>query len=151
MRKHTTVILIPRLKTIFVDITITLCFKQRHYHPDLKPEKRRTALALVNCSECGKQISDLADTCPYCGVPLKNRSRPAAAPVPIIASKSRGIAVLLALFLGGLGIHKFYLDRPGWGIVYLLFSWTFIPAIIALFEGIGYIFTTDEKFRERYG
>jgi hypothetical protein len=118
----------------------------------LKPKnKGGTAVGLVNCRECGKQISDLAEACPYCGVPLKERARPEAASVPIIAPKSRGTAVLLALFLGGLGIHKFYLDRPGWGIVYLLFSWTFIPAIIAMFEGIGYMFTTDEKFREKYG
>ena len=43
-------------------------------------------------------------------------------------------AVLLALFLGGLGAHKFYLGQAGLGVLYLLFCWTFIPAIVALFE-----------------
>lgn len=43
---------------------------------------------------------------------------------------------LFALFLGGFGVHKFYVGKVGLGVVYLLFCWTFIPAIIALVEGI---------------
>lgn len=43
---------------------------------------------------------------------------------------------LLALFLGGIGAHKFYSGKVGVGIVYLLFCWTFIPAIIAFIEFI---------------
>jgi TM2 domain-containing membrane protein YozV len=44
--------------------------------------------------------------------------------------------VLIALLFGGIGIHKFYSGKVGLGIVYLLFCWTFIPAIIALIEAI---------------
>ncbi|WP_313992564.1 TM2 domain-containing protein [uncultured Selenomonas sp.] len=44
--------------------------------------------------------------------------------------------VLCALLFGGLGVHKFYAGRIVMGIVYLLFFWTVIPAIIALIEGI---------------
>jgi TM2 domain-containing membrane protein YozV len=44
------------------------------------------------------------------------------------------VGVLLALFLGGFGIHHFYLGRVGLGIVYILFSWTGIPWIIAWIE-----------------
>ena len=43
---------------------------------------------------------------------------------------------LLALFLGGIGVHKFYAGKTGAGICYLLFCWTFIPSIIALIECI---------------
>lgn len=28
-------------------------------------------MALINCPECGKEISDQATTCPHCGVTLK--------------------------------------------------------------------------------
>ncbi len=45
--------------------------------------------------------------------------------------KSKSTAALLAFFLGGLGIHRFYLGQNGVGILYLLFCWTFIPAFIA--------------------
>ena len=48
--------------------------------------------------------------------------------------KNPTAAVVLALLLGGLGAHRFYLNQIGIGILYLVFSWTFIPAIIAFFE-----------------
>ncbi len=41
---------------------------------------------------------------------------------------------LLALFLGGIGIHKFYAGKIGTGIFYILFCWTFIPSFIAFVE-----------------
>ena len=41
---------------------------------------------------------------------------------------------LLAFFLGGIGIHEFYAGHMGRGIAMLLFSWTFIPGIIALVQ-----------------
>ena len=50
------------------------------------------------------------------------------------ARKDELIGVLLAIFLGGLGIHHFYLRRDGLGLVYLVFSWTGIPMIIAWVE-----------------
>lgn len=50
------------------------------------------------------------------------------------ARKEEIIGVLLALFLGGFGIHKFYLRQNTAGIFYLIFCWTGIPAIIAFFE-----------------
>lgn len=43
---------------------------------------------------------------------------------------------LIAFFLGGLGIHKFYAGRPVLGILYILFCWTFIPAFVAFVECI---------------
>jgi TM2 domain-containing membrane protein YozV len=41
---------------------------------------------------------------------------------------------LLALFLGSFGIHHFYLRRTGLGIVYILFCWTGITALLGLIE-----------------
>ncbi len=29
-------------------------------------------MSMINCPECGKEISDKADTCPNCGCPLKS-------------------------------------------------------------------------------
>lgn len=43
---------------------------------------------------------------------------------------------LLAFFLGGLGIHKFYSGKIGTGILYVLFCWTYVPAFIAFIEFI---------------
>ena len=43
---------------------------------------------------------------------------------------------ILAFFLGGIGVHKFYARKIGTGIVYFLFCWTFIPSFIAFIEFI---------------
>jgi TM2 domain-containing membrane protein YozV len=48
--------------------------------------------------------------------------------------KDRVVALLLTLFLGGLGMHRFYLGQVGLGFLYLVFCWTLIPAIVAFFE-----------------
>ena len=50
------------------------------------------------------------------------------------ASKDELVGVLLALFLGGFGIHKFYMGETGAGVLYLIFSWTGIPWIIGFIE-----------------
>ena len=42
--------------------------------------------------------------------------------------------VLLCLFLGGFGAHRFYLGQTGAGVVYVLFVWTLVPALLALVE-----------------
>tara|TARA_A200000113_G_scaffold186026_1_gene173025 strand:- start:16 stop:330 length:315 start_codon:yes stop_codon:yes gene_type:complete len=48
--------------------------------------------------------------------------------------KTVSTGVLIALFGGSLGIHKFWLGEIVYGVLYLLFCWTLIPAIIALIE-----------------
>lgn len=62
------------------------------------------------------------------------------------SGKSRYAAAILAILLGGFGIHKFYLGAWGWGLIYLLFSWTFVPAFVGIIEGIRYLVLTDQDF-----
>lgn len=64
--------------------------------------------------------------------------------------KNKNVAGLLALFLGGLGIHKFYLGKIGTGILYLLFSWTGIPTIIGWVESIIYFTSDEQDFAAKY-
>ncbi len=51
--------------------------------------------------------------------------------------KDPTLAVWLALLLGGVGAHKFYMGNTGLGIVYILFSLTSIPAIIGFIEAFS--------------
>lgn len=64
--------------------------------------------------------------------------------------KNKVVAGVLAILLGSLGIHKFYLGRIGWGIVYLLLSWTGIPGFLGLIEGIIYLVKSEEDFNAKY-
>lgn len=64
--------------------------------------------------------------------------------------KSKNTAAILAVFLGGIGIHKFYLNKPIAGIIYLIFSWTFIPMITGFIEGLVFSAMSNEKFNNKY-
>jgi TM2 domain-containing membrane protein YozV len=64
--------------------------------------------------------------------------------------KDKTTAGVLALFLGGLGVHKFYTGRTGMGILYLVFCWTFIPAIVALVEAVIFFTMSPENFNLKY-
>lgn len=91
------------------------------------------------CKECGEIINEKAEICVKCGVRQKQE-------IIIPGGKSRITAALLAFFLGGIGVHKFYMGKTVMGILYLLFCWTFIPAIIAFVEFIILLTESDEAF-----
>jgi TM2 domain-containing membrane protein YozV len=44
------------------------------------------------------------------------------------------VGILLALFLGGFGVHHFYLRRTGLGILYACFCWTPFPWVLGFIE-----------------
>lgn len=64
--------------------------------------------------------------------------------------KDKQVAGILALFFGGLGVHKFYLGKVGLGFLYLLFFWTFIPTIVGWIEALIFFFMDEEKFDTQY-
>ncbi len=74
------------------------------------------------CSVCGAEINAGAVICTKCGAATK----------PVAAAngeqKSKLVAVLLAFFLGSLGIHDFYLGYTKYGI---------IKIVLTLCTGIG--------------
>ena len=91
------------------------------------------------CPQCGALMHKSALACPSCGARQGSSG-----------TKNRITAALLAFFLGGFGIHHFYLGNTVRGIIYLIFCWTFIPALIAFIEGILFLVQSDEKFDEKY-
>lgn len=64
--------------------------------------------------------------------------------------KSKTTAGILGILLGSFGAHKFYLGKTGKGILYLVFSWTGIPGLIGLIEGIKYLTMSEDEFNAKY-
>lgn len=52
----------------------------------------------------------------------------------------------LAIFLGGVGAHKFYQGKTGQGIIYCLLFWTGLPEFIGFCEGIRYLVMKLDDF-----
>jgi TM2 domain-containing membrane protein YozV len=117
-------------------------------------------MALIPCPECTTEVSSAAASCPKCGHPIVQRSAvgsliaPApgtSAPVGATHRANRTVFALAAIFLGGLGIHRFYVGQVGKGFLYLVLCWTLIPALVGFVEGVLALARTDQRFGERYG
>lgn len=98
------------------------------------------------CRGCGKTLHASATACPQCGAVQHIALSTPSLPEP---ANSKVTAGVLALLLGGLGIHKFYTGAWGWGIVYIALCWTYIPAIVALVEGIRYLTRSEADFQHK--
>ncbi len=82
------------------------------------------------CANCGQPIAPGAAVCMNCGFNIGPAFNPAE-------QKSKLTAGLLGIFLGGLGIHNFYLGFTGKAIAQILLSLCFgVGAIWGLIEGI---------------
>ena len=92
----------------------------------------------VYCRFCAGQIAPLDKNCGHCRADQN------------LNSKSKGIAVTLALLLGSFGMHRFYLGQ-WWGIFYLLFYWTGVPFLIGLIEALVFLFTSKTTWDLKYG
>ena len=129
----------------------------------------------MHCTNCGKELNPQAVACPACGVPprlerkfcrncggatqpnqtlCKNCGSAMASDGP--GAKDKLVAGLLGIFLGSLGIHKFYLGYNKQGLIMLLVTLltcgmgAMIVSVIGLIEGILYLTKTDEEFSRIY-
>ena len=82
------------------------------------------------CANCGKEVSAQAEVCLNCGVAIKKAASGDLGDKKLTAG-------LLALFLGGIGIHNFYLGETKKGIIKIVLSFCFgIGGILALIDAI---------------
>ena len=89
----------------------------------------------MNCERCGATAPPGSERCAYCGgffdVHPSGDQATQPAPQPVIVNvyhtapsqlavsdKKRWTAFFLCLFLGWMGVHKFYLGKIGMGVLY---------------------------------
>ena len=74
------------------------------------------------------------------------------------ATKSKVVAAVLAIFLGGFGVNEFYLGKTGAGFAFLLVTFLlgwlvfplFIECGICIIQAIAYLCMSDQQFNEKY-
>ena len=64
--------------------------------------------------------------------------------------KDKLTTTLLALFLGTLGIHRFYLGQVLYGICYVILAATGISTIIAFIDFIMFLIMDKKEFDKKY-
>ena len=120
------------------------------------------------CSNCGNRIDDGIKYCPKCGAKCVSNNEgscmePQSQPTIVYVQapqqqsvyvhkveKSKGIALLLCFFLGGFGVHQFYIGNTTQGVFYLLFSWTCIPALISIVDFFILLCMSESYFHQKY-
>ena len=104
------------------------------------------------CPNCGAEVSAAQVVCVKCGVALKH----SAGGGDCDGKKDKTVAALLAIFLGALGVHEFYLGNNTSAIIRLAITlltcgWGgAILGIISLIEGVIYLTKSDEEFQVIY-
>jgi TM2 domain-containing membrane protein YozV len=116
------------------------------------------------CRSCGVALRAGQVVCVRCGAGVPTTVGATAAGLGS-SGKNRIAAALLAFFLGGLGVHKFYLGRNGAGVAMLAitiggtclgmflivpFLGPLVIGVIAFVEFIIYLTKSDAEFEEIY-
>lgn len=72
-------------------------------------------------------------------------------PQPVQQENKKILAGILAILLGGLGVHKFILGYTKEGIIQLILGFLCgVGFVLGLIEGIIYLTKSDEEFYQTY-
>lgn len=94
------------------------------------------------CKNCGKQISEDLKICPYCGekVERENYDTENGTNNYEVSPKNGMVCLLLLLFLGGFGAHRFYAGKIGSGFIRIILSLftIFIIFVVSVLSSLSY-------------
>lgn len=64
--------------------------------------------------------------------------------------KDKTTAALFALFLGWVGVHRFYLRQPGLGVLYIFLMFFGVSFILGLIDAVVFLAMDPREFDRRY-
>ena len=119
---------------------------------------------MKTCPRCGRSADDAAQFCAGCGYNFAAANQqPNQPPYQTMSSdnafdpcgpegKSRGVAALLAILLGGLSIQYFYVGKTTAGIISIVLSFVTcgLWSVLMLVQGILMFCMTNAQFRQKY-
>ena len=70
--------------------------------------------------------------------------------LPWLTRSSQTTAVMLAMFGGIIGLHRFYLGDRRWGFIYLVFCWTAVPMFIGWYDTVRLARLNSRGFDLKY-
>ncbi len=100
---------------------------------------------MAYCRECGKEISDWATACPHCGAPIKKA-------YTATGEYSVDTFGILAIVLGAVGAHYFYIGKTGAGVLQIVFNIITLGManIVSVISGVVALSGTQEEFENRF-
>ena len=99
------------------------------------------------CANCGKELDDKAVVCIQCGCAVNGNSL-----LNNPSNKSWLVTLLLCLFLGTIGVHRFYTGKIGSGVVMLLLTCLVISfPVSAIWALIDFILICTGGFKTADG
>lgn len=90
----------------------------------------RIPAAAVICTACGCQVEELHQAPPTVIINNSNMNTNTNYSGPMGRLKSKWVSLLLCIFLGALGVHKFYEGKIGMGILYIFTGGLFCIGVI---------------------
>ncbi|MEI0700836.1 TM2 domain-containing protein [Brachyspira intermedia] len=111
--------------------------KEAEICPFCGVKQREKKVDEIYCRSCGKIIKKEAEICTFCGVRQKYNN---------YSDRSWLTLLLLFLFLGGLGVHRFYAGKVISGILFVLTLYG-----LGIWAIIDFIYILTKNFKDANG
>ena len=102
-------------------------------------------ISTIFCRSCGAEINDKAVVCVKCGIAIKSEI------APTTGNNEWVTAMLLCLFLGWLGVHRFYTKNTDIAIAQLVLGILSCGVVSEIWAFVDFILILSGSYRKGNG